>query len=569
VLAVAVTSHARPRAPRAKSRRAFRYAAALPTQPLGVEVLAAVRTARQQQGRTLPWDARLETSAIAVLAYLWRRGRGEKWAGCHGSARYGCAIAQLVIGLAAIMGWRGIPDRKDEEAVRRFVKRHRKSMQRWLDWLELAGLVSHTPQQDEEGFWWRTIIELHSCPHLPPELLHEAVKRRAGWSERERRRQARGRSRNLTAILRRARLSRAERRSRGIERRRELARCAERDRVRALVAESLARAVAKAHLTQPFGASTTSRTSLEKLSQDEASHRGLTRAPARFSEPASAHETSTPITQGTQPHSEEELRWAVYNEVKAVRFSRTDKEWESFIDSLSTRLTVLLKWPQERLCPRQRLIEAWAAAAHGPMMATAGAWRLALWRDQAEHHGPRLDRALGRYGRYATARPPNWPPGPAAAFAHFLAMHTPRQDGPQHGMAYDVARFNELTKQMSAYAHYIRAGHLKLAAKRAARRQQAQHLAEWLNQRLQFRLGNHSPAAKLRIASQLLNSDYPPHQAAGRAMCAQAMRDRQLAERDRRLLADGHPGHSDGRYRAACAYAERWGLKPPPVRWTA
>ena len=143
---------ARRRGPRALSRRAFRHPASLPEQPLGVEVLAAVKHARMRRGRAFPWDARLETSAIAVLAYLWRRGRGEKWAGCHGSARYGCSIAQLVMGLAAIMGWRGIPDRKDEEARARFVKRHRKSVQRWLDWLELAGLVSHTPQQDEEGF---------------------------------------------------------------------------------------------------------------------------------------------------------------------------------------------------------------------------------------------------------------------------------------------------------------------------------------------------------------------------------------------------------------------------------
>ena len=38
-------------------------------------------------------------------------------------------------------------------------------------------------------------------------------------------------------------------------------------------------------------------------------------------------------------------------------------------------------------------------------------------------------------------------------------------------MAYDVQRFNELTKQMSAYAHYQRGQeHLKLTAKRAARR---------------------------------------------------------------------------------------------------
>lgn len=94
----------------------------MPEQPLGVEVLAAVKHARTRRGRVFPWDARLETSAIATLAYLWRRGRGEKWAGCQGSARYGCSIAQLVMGLAAIMGWQGIPDRKDERSVGRFVK---------------------------------------------------------------------------------------------------------------------------------------------------------------------------------------------------------------------------------------------------------------------------------------------------------------------------------------------------------------------------------------------------------------------------------------------------------------
>ena len=137
VAVITVMRRAR-RGPRAESRRAFRYAAALPAQPVGVEVLAAVRHARQQRGRAFEWDARLETSVIAVLSYLWRRGRGEKWAGCHGSARYGCSLAQLVIGLAPIMGWKGIPDRGDEQAVARFVKRHRKSVQRWLDWLQLA-----------------------------------------------------------------------------------------------------------------------------------------------------------------------------------------------------------------------------------------------------------------------------------------------------------------------------------------------------------------------------------------------------------------------------------------------
>ena len=293
------------RGPKAASRRAFRFAASPPTQPTGIEILAAVKLARAQRRRAHGWDARLETSLIAVLTYLWRRGRGEKWAGCAGSARYGCSIAQLIMGLAPIMGWRDIPQMSRDEnvgarlrrhrydqQVARFVKRHRKSVQRWLDWLELAGLASHTPQQDEEGFWWRTIIELHPVPQLPAQLLHEAVDRRAGWPARERRRDARGRLRNLTAILRRARLTKAQRRARGIARRRELSRHAERQRVRAQVAQSLADA-AKTHMTHPFGASTTSRSSLEEVSQDETFNRGLTDARVPISAIATAPQTST------------------------------------------------------------------------------------------------------------------------------------------------------------------------------------------------------------------------------------------------------------------------------------
>ena len=139
---------------------------------------------------------------------------------------------------------------------------------------------SHTPQQDEEGFWWRTIIELHAVPQLPAELLQEAVRparRLAG--PRAPQNAARTR-RNLTAILRRARLTqRAEARSGRSQRRRELARDAERQRVRALVAASLADA-ARTHVTHPFGASTTSRSSLEEVSQDETPNRRLTGARA-------------------------------------------------------------------------------------------------------------------------------------------------------------------------------------------------------------------------------------------------------------------------------------------------
>jgi hypothetical protein len=42
-----------------------------------------------------------------------------------------------------------------------------------------------------------------------------------------------------------------------------------------------------------------------------------------------------------------------------------------------------------------------------------------------------------------------------------------------------------------------------------------------------------------------------------------------LAERDKRLRAGQHLGNADGRYRAACTYAERWDLQLPPGGWTA
>jgi len=542
----------------------------LPTEPLGIEVLAAVKHARGRVGRLQEWDARLETSAIAVLAYLWRRGRGEKWAGCHGSARYGCSLAQLIIGLAPIMGWRGIPGRGDERAVARFVKRHRKSVQRWLDWLALAGLVSHTPQQDEEGFWWRTIIELHPVPQLPAQLLREAVDRRAGWPARERRRDARGRGRNLTAILRRARLSKAQRRARGIARRRELARHAERQRVRAQVTDSLADA-AKTHVTHPLGASLTARRLIPNDSQAETCNRRLTSARARPSEIATAPQTPTTGSEKEAPRTGEALRWAVYNEIKGRQFERTDEQWAPFLRSPARRLEQLLVWPESTPLPRWRLIEAWTVAAHGPYMAVAGGFRLAFWSEDAPHHGPRLDRAFARYARYADARPASFPASPVAGFARFLACRTPRQNGPEHGMAYDVQRFNELTKHMSAYAHYTRNGHLQLAAARARRRDRARQLAEQLNSqlRLRFRTGTDGPGGRLRLASELLDSDHPAHQAAGKAIYAAAKRAERLVERDQRLRAGQHPGNADGRYRAACTYAERWGLEMPPGRWTA
>ncbi len=110
----------------------------------------------------------------------------------------------------------------------------------------------------------------------------------------------------------------------------------------------------------------------------------------------------------------------------------------------------------------------------------------------------------------------------------------------------------------------------ELAAARARRRERARQLAEQLNSqlRLRFRTGDDGPDGRLRVASDLLDSDYPAHQAAGNAMYAAARRAERLVERDERLRTGQHPGNADGRYRAACTHAERWGLETPG-RWTA
>ena len=75
-----------------------------------------------------------------------------------------------------------------------------------------------------------------------------------------------------------------------------------------------------------------------------------------------------------------------------------------------------------------------------------------------------------------------------------------------------------------------------------------------------------SDGARLRVASELLDSDYPAHKAAGAKLYAAAMHEQRLTERDQRLLAGEHPGNADGRYQTACAYANRWGLPTPSAR---
>ena len=204
-------------------------------------------------------------------------------------------------------------------------------------------------------------------------------------------------------------------------------------------------------------------------------------------------------------------------------------------------------------------------------MAVAGGFRLAFWSEQAEHHGPRLERALARYARYVDARPAGFPAGAIAAFARFLADHTPRQDGPEHGMAYDVQRFNELTKQMSAYAHYARDGHLQLAAARARRRDRARQLAEQRQQPAAAALPRRRRRAWRGGCGSPLSCSTPTTQPIGpRAASSTAKPSGQSGSPSATSACApvSTPAQADGRYRAACSYAQRWGLQMPPGRWT-
>ena len=119
-------------------------------------VCALLGRARRARGCTTPGDDRLETRAYALKRYLFRLGHAAR------SGRFATSVEQLVVGVAPVMGWGKVPRGRGERA--RFVRAHRKSVQRWLDDLQAAGVVAHEPERDNRGQWWRTQIVLLAAP---------------------------------------------------------------------------------------------------------------------------------------------------------------------------------------------------------------------------------------------------------------------------------------------------------------------------------------------------------------------------------------------------------------------
>src|SRR4051794_24487494 len=176
---LAVPLERTPSRPRGRSsRRWYRPAREpLPDEPGRLVVCALVARARRARGCAAPGDDRLETRAYAVKRYLFRLGHAA------GSARYATSIAQLVVGLAPVIGWGPVP--RDAAGRARFVRAHRRSVQRWLDDLQAAGLVVHEPERDGDGRWWRTQIVLVRAPEPSSGELAIARRRGRGWRWRE------------------------------------------------------------------------------------------------------------------------------------------------------------------------------------------------------------------------------------------------------------------------------------------------------------------------------------------------------------------------------------------------
>lgn len=442
----------------------------LPQQPSHAQIVAAIRIARAQQGRTWSWDARVETSAIALLDYLYRRAHGEKWAGRGGSGRFACSLEQLVRGVAPTLGWTGSPAK--------MMRNHRRSVQRWLDWLQRAGLAEHTPQRDGQGNWWRTIITLHEAGAELGESEAAASVRLNAWHEQERRRRRRGtrrrhgrRLRDLSALRDRSRLGRAERRRRSCARRRLLVQH-QREQIRAAIVASLAGA--KAHLPHPVGAKTASRGQHEDGEPLPAFLRTIARERERETIFDQQHSEQTGQArrpgQGPariNPTDPDAVPWRIAGEVARRWRSRPAEEWAPALAAVNRRTKEMLQWPKSAACPRWRLLEAWTVLAWGDLYAAAGGGqRLALWRDEhqadvrsgmpswlaSEPHRRRreLDSAILRYERCAAARPDGWPQGGIAALTHWIAaQHRTPGENPRC-LAYDVRGFSRLTKRMAA-----------------------------------------------------------------------------------------------------------------------
>jgi hypothetical protein len=536
-------------------------------------VSALLSRARRARGCVTPGDDRLETRAYAVKRYLFRLGHAAR------SARFATSIEQLVLGLAPVMGWGTVPSARVERA--RFVRAHRKSVQRWVDDLQEAGVVAHEPERDEHGRWWRTQIALLAGPAPSVDELRVARARARGWRMRERARRRRHRRACALATIRsrasvpqrhtRRRLARARARTAHEARRREA--------IEAQIRAARARAEGRGLLTHPFGAPPTSADVPEPSTSSEGAQTPRSWVPAAARSEPTLEKTRS-FVAGTGAHSRaagarpsaraladrkecfEEIGRMPPGEFDALVARRVAERERQLADRAALRREHVLRrsqevidWPEGRICPFGRLTEAWVAHRYGPAGAAETGAAAAGPRSPAL--AGRAARAIALYEAFSDHRPPGWPEtGPAA----LCALGGQRRAAVLAG---DVARLLGLAKGMRAGALLGDARRRVRAAGRARRRQRA-----W-DGRLLFRTGasrwESGEQRRTRVRDELLLAGADPAAWPNAALATQALELGTRRTAAPELIGpDTHPeldgvGARAQRYRAELT-AGRWAL---------
>ena len=453
---------------------------------------ALVNVARRARGCRTAGDDRLETRGYAVKRLLHRWSRAQR------SARFACSVAQLVQGLAPIMGWGSPPAGRAQRE--RWVRAHRKSVQRWLDDLQRAGLLVYDGERDNRGQLWRTLITLLPAPDPPHDELQLARRRLRGFKRRGRRRHSyrrrRARARRahtpLEAILTRS--ARPQRATRARLARRRA--CALHERQRRAGVDAQLAATHKEDLTHPFGALTPSETHPVIPDTPVEPAAPLAEPPALESS-AQAFTEPEAFAAGTGARTHEPDRRAGSSAAKTVSTENggagapVEDPWEGLEERVAARLAVSA-WrrheaARQALERARTLLVAPAGVAWG-LGGLREAWvvfrfgaRLRERFDTPESgpervgdHGAgdagarrpgqlaRAGRAIALYERFAAQRPPGWPAAGAGALCA-LAAH--QRAASLEG---DIARLRMLATDMRAAALYADAQRVERARRRAA-----------------------------------------------------------------------------------------------------
>lgn len=465
---------------------------ALPPEPGRLQTNALVNVARSARGCRTRGDDRLETRAYAVKRLLWRWGHAER------SGHYARSIWQLVDGLAPIMGWGPVPAR-DDPRRRRWLRAHAANVRRWLDDLQAAGIISYTGETDNLGMDWRTLITLHQVPAPPLEQLRAAQRRMATWARRRRaaaarrrRRRARGRGRSLEAIRRSSQTPGAAARrrlaiARGLatrERRgpaavemqldgRELSKLRTHHRGSSNCVGATSTAISTNHVE---GSNACGARTGVCARQDQPNDVGVTRhpptGPATVDAAVSAvAATASPRIGGTGPvfASKGVVPWdeSALQERVAAHLAARQSVWDLIAAQAAGRAAEVAGWTLDRGWPVGRMREAWVVWRFGSLCAgelgAAPAGRL------EGDDLVRLRRALGRYERYATARPPGFPAGGLAVLAAVAAIAAERDARPLR-LRFAIRVLDQLSRRMRAAATVNDPRRRDRAAARARRR---------------------------------------------------------------------------------------------------